>query len=344
MRAAADQFIAAQARLFQETGTPVISRHLTIPASAARVQQVQVLDVGRVGAPPVVLLHGGNSVAAGWEPLLSLLQTDFHLYAPDRPGCGLTDKLDYHGVPFREHAVAFVSAVLDALDLPRASLVGNSMGGYWALLFALAHPERVERLALVGEPAGSARRPSFRHRLLRTPGINRVLYATALKPQRQRTRQQLQMLVAHPERVSEAYLDLAYAAAVLPGAQRAWLSMLEQVWPVGQAPTLTYALRPELPQVSCPTLFLWGARDFCSPTWGQELCQLIKEARLEVLPEVGHLAWLDAPQQVAGLLHAFLGRPQSGAPAAPTEGPRVLADPAPEPPGASAGTAPSSPA
>ena len=321
MGTAADRFTAAQARLLQETGTRVSSRLLTIQAPAARVQQVHVLEGGRDGAPPVVLLHGGNSVAAAWEPLLGLLQEDFRLSAPDRPGCGLTDMLDYHGVPFREHAVAFVGGVLDALGLGRASLVGNSMGGYWALLFALAHPERVKRLALVGEPAGSARRGDFRHRLVSWPGINRLLYATALKPKRQRARSQMRMLVAHPGRVSEAYLDLAHAAAMLPGAQRAWLSMLEQVWPVGQlGPTLTYALRPELPQVSCPTLFIWGTRDFCSPSWGQELCRLIPQARMEVLPEAGHLAWLDAPQQVADLLRAFLGGAQAGSSVAPGEG------------------------
>ncbi len=306
MATAADHFRATQARLLQETGTQVRSHWLTIRASAALVEQVHVLEGGRDGAPPVVLLHGGNSVAAAWEPLLDLLQEDFRLYAPDRPGCGLTDRLDYHGVPIREHAVAFVASVLDELGLQRASLVGNSMGGYWALLFALAHPERVERLGLVGEPAGSARRPSLRHWLMSWPGINRLLYATVLKPKRQRTRPQMRMLVAHPERISETYLDLVHAAAILPGAQRAWLSILEQVWPVGTAPTLTYALRPELPRLTCPTLFIWGTRDFCSPVWGQQLSRLIPQASLEVLPDAGHLAWLDVPQQVADLLRAFL--------------------------------------
>jgi pimeloyl-ACP methyl ester carboxylesterase len=282
---------------------------LTIQEPAARVQRVHVLELGRDGTSPVLLIHGGNSVAAGWEPLLSLLQNDLHLYAPDRPGCGLTDKLDYHGVPFREHALAFIGAVLNELGLQRVSLVGNSMGGYWALLFALAQPERVERLVLVGEPAGSSRHPSFRHRLISTPGLNRLLYATVLRPRRERARQHLRMLVAHPERVSEAFLDMAYAAAVLPGAQRAWLSMLEQVNPPGRAPRLTYALEPELARIRCPTLIVWGDHDFCSPSWGERLCQSIPQAQLKVIPQAGHLVWLDAPQQVGDLLRTFLCPP-----------------------------------
>jgi pimeloyl-ACP methyl ester carboxylesterase len=325
-RAAEGRFEVAQERLFQQTGARARSHCLTIHEPAAGVGRVHVLELGselgRDGAPPVLLLHGGNSVAAAWEPLLSLLQTDLHLYAPDRPGCGLTDKLDYHdghGTPFREHAVAFIGAVLDGLGLKRASLVGNSVGGYWALLFALAHPERVERLALVGEPAGSSRRPSFRHRLISTPVLNRLLYATVLKPRRKRARQQLRMLVAHPERVSDAFLDLAQAAAVLPGAQRAWLSMLERINPPGRTPRLTYALRPELPRIPCPALFIWGDRDFCSPSWGEPLCRLIPQAHLEVIPDAGHLAWLDAPQRVADLLRAFLCTPQAASSVTPIE-------------------------
>ncbi len=306
MKTATDSFREAEAKLFRETGTQANSCFLTIREPAARVQQVRVLEAGHDGAPPVVLIHGGNSVSTGWEPLLGLLQDKFHIYAPDRPGCGLTDKLDYHGVAFREHGLAFVRSVLDGLNLKRVSLVGNSMGGYWALLFALAYPERVERLALVGEPAGSTPRPAFRLRLLGLPGLNRLLYATVLKPHRRRTRQQLQMLVAHPERVSEAFLDMTYAAAVLPGAQLGWLSMIERVLPVGRTPNLTYALRPELPQISCPILFIWGERDFCPPHWGKELSDLIPQARLEILPDAGHLAWLDSPQHVANLLHVFL--------------------------------------
>ncbi|HLZ22582.1 MAG TPA: alpha/beta fold hydrolase [Ktedonobacterales bacterium] len=321
MGIAEDRFAAAQARVFEETGTHATSSFLTIDTQepATRIGRVHVLKVGKEGAPPVLLIHGGNSVAAGWMPLLKLLQHDFQLYAPDRPGCGFSDKLDYRGVPFREHAVAFISQVMDGLGLPRVNLIGNSMGGYWALLFALAHPERVERVALVGEPAGSSARPSFTHRLLSTPGINRLLYMTALKPRRAKARQHLRMVVAHPERLSEAFLDMAHAGAILPGAQRAWLSMLEQTRSPGRAPRLMYALRPELSGIQCPVLLLWGDRDFCSPVWGQELCQFIPQARLEIIPDAGHMAWLDAPQAVASQLAQFLGAPLSGASAAPGE-------------------------
>ena len=307
-----ERFIAAQGRLLQETGSGARSRFLEIAAPAAAVRRAHVIETGRPDAPPVVMIHGGNSVAAGLEPLLGLLRDDLRISAPDRPGCGLTDQVDYHTISnFREHAVAFVGSILDGLGLERVSLVGNSVAGYWALVYALAHPERVERLVLLGEPAGSARHPSFRHRLLATPGVNRLLYATALKPRRERTRAQLGAVVAHPERVSEAFLDLAFAAATLPGAQRAWLSMVETINPPTTRPRLTFALRPELGRIQQPALFVWGDRDGCPPSWGADLAALIPNARLDVIPGAGHLPWLDEPERVAGLLRAFLTGPAS---------------------------------
>ena len=319
MGTAEDQFEAAQTRLLQDTGTHAHSRFLTINEPAAGVQRVHILEAGRDDAPPALLLHGGNSVAVGLEPLLGLLQNDLHIFAPDRPGCGLTDKLDYHGVAFREHANAFIGSVLDGLGLKRVSLAGNSVSGYWALVFALAHPERVDRLVMLGEPAGSARHPSFRHRILATPGLNRLLYATVLKPRRARTRKGLGAVVAHPERISEAFLDMAYAAAVLPGAQLAWTSMVEVINPPRWTPRLTYALRPELSRIQCPTLFIWGDHDGCPPAWGKEMCQIMSQAYLEVIPDAGHLPWLDAPQRVADLMRRFLSATPHGPTSRPGE-------------------------
>lgn len=298
---ATERFALAERTLLDANGTHAISRFIEIGRPRMRVH---VLEAGH--GTPVVMIHGGNSVAAGWEPLLGLLQDDVHLYAPDRPGCGLTDRVDYRRVPsFREHCVSFLDSLLDALGLDRASLVGNSIGGWWCLVYALAHPERVDRIALVGEPAASSARVQGRHRVLATRPLNALLYATKLRPRRDHARAHLRSIVAHPERVPETYLDLGFAAATLPGAQLAWLSMVERF--VRDAPREgTYALRERLRALPHEVLFVWGDRDGCPPRWGQELCGYLPHARLEVLPDAGHLPWLDAPERVAELLREFL--------------------------------------
>ena len=117
-------------------------------------------------------------------------------------------------------------------------------------------------------------------------------------------------MVAHPERVSEAFLDVTYAGTVLPGARLAWLSMLERVARPFRPNELTYALRDELRALRCPVLLIWGDHDFFAPSWGEELCRYIPEAHLEVVAEAGHFPWVDEPEHVAELLRNFLGTGQ----------------------------------
>lgn len=207
---------------------------------------------------------------------------------------GLTDKIDYRGVPFHDHAVSFVSGVLDALKLPKAALVGNSMGGYWSLAFALARPERVTKLVLIGEVAGSS-----------PPGPPR----TSAPPQEsslENTRDVYRaFLVAHVDRVAQEVLAADYAGSVLPGAAQAWNTMLEQIGREQRG--LTYTLRPELKNLRPQTLFIWGDKDtFGPPILGQEMAALAPHARCEVVRDAGHLVWLDQPEACAKLTINFL--------------------------------------
>lgn len=246
-------------------------------------------------------------MAAGWSPLLARLQTNLHLCAPDRPGCGLTGPIDYHDVvDFRAHAIDFIKSVLDASGIQRAHLIGNSIGGFWAFLFALPYADRVDRLVMLGEPAGSSDPPSWRHRLLGTPVLNRLLYATKLRPARHKTRQLLAPVVAHPERLSENLLDLVHAGAMLPWAQTAWLSMLKCIAGPGRRVELTYSLRGALARLTAPVLLVWGDQDGVGPEWGARLVEVLRNARLEVVREAGHLPWLDDADRVAHLTLGFL--------------------------------------
>ena len=301
--AAEERFLRAQNSLLAGNGNSVHSRFVHIAEPALRVQ---VLEGGR--GEPVLLLHGGDGMAAQWEPLLSRLSSGFHIYAPDRPGCGLTDMFNYRDVPLREHAVNFVMNTMDALGLKSANLVGNSMGGYFALVFALAHPERVKRLVTVGEPAGSSAIIPPANRLLAIRGLNGLMYATVMKPGASATYEGFKrILVAHPDRLSPAYLDCCTAASEIPGATESWLTLLEDCHITSGRSSLTYTLRPELPELTTPTLLIWGDKDtFGPPSLAKEMAQLMPNGRAESVPDAGHLAWLDQPETVAALITNFL--------------------------------------
>jgi pimeloyl-ACP methyl ester carboxylesterase len=213
-------FLVLQERYLAQHGT-VARRHEVLLAELNL--RASVLEAG-VGEP-LLLLHGGGTSALIFEPLLSRLQSHFHLYVPDRPGCGLTDGCNYQDVPLREHARDFVKAVLDSFDIAKVTLLGSSIGGYFSLVFALAYPERVNKLILLGAPTGIDRRVPLFFIPLGIPHLNRLLY----RPSVSLMRMVLRRLVADERKLPENIDQVAYAVATLPGATDSWLSLLEEL-------------------------------------------------------------------------------------------------------------------
>jgi pimeloyl-ACP methyl ester carboxylesterase len=247
-----------------------------------------VLEAG--GGEPLLLLHGGIATACHFAPLIGSLQQQFHVFAADRPGCGLTDKINYRGVSLREHAVDFVAGVMNGLQLPKAAIVANSLGGYWALLFALAHPERVTKLVLIGEPAGSAPMQPIPPP---EPAPNNLENMRAI----------YRLRVANGDRLPSELLEEGLASARLPGVSLAWATWGEQ----SKGQLRTYSLRPELKGLRPATLFAWGDKDYNGPpTLGQEMAAMAQHARCEVVPDAGHWAWMDQPERCARLTVEFL--------------------------------------
>jgi len=306
---AEQRFRTLQDRVLARYRVPAVSRFYDL---AEPPVGVHVIEAGE--GEPVLFVHGGNSVAVGWAPLLANFHQDFRVLAPDRPGCGLTTKFNYLDVSLRPHAVAFVGAVMDALQLPRASIVGNSMGGYFALVFALAHPERVSKLVLMGEPAGSAPEIRLTNRLIGTRIINSALFGSVLRPGPRAQRNSFaNMLVADANRVPRDLFDCLTAGSLIPGAKESWITMNEGLFTPGGtglfAPRspLTHALRPELGGMKPPTLLLWGEKDtFGPPTLGQEMAQLMPNARCDAIPDAGHLVWLDQLDVCTERIRSFL--------------------------------------
>ncbi len=110
-----------------------------------------VVRRGRGGAPHVLFLHSGISDLRSWDGVLDLLSSDMDVAAYDRRGFGSTStRAEAHD------QVADLVAVLDALVMHRAVLVGNSRGGLIALDMALTHPERVSALVLVAPAVSGA--------------------------------------------------------------------------------------------------------------------------------------------------------------------------------------------
>lgn len=313
---AVERFRRTQEAALAETGASVTSRFIDVAAPALRVH---LLEAG--AGEPVLMIHGGGA-AVLWAPLIARLAPHFQLVMPDRPGFGLTTPFDYRGVILRSHGVELVHGMLEALGRERVALIGNSMGGFFAMAFAMAYPDMVSRLVLLGEPAGTSGKlgsPFRYHRLVGTRGLNALLYATVLRPPKDAAGARRGLargrLVADPGRVSDVLLQSFAAAAQLPGATRGWTTMVEQVFvPPGmgvfaRGMTATHALLPELGKLTAPTLLLWGDRDpLATPDEGRALVGRMPHARFEIVEDASHLVWLDQPQICAEAITSFLSQ------------------------------------
>src|ERR1700760_4262020 len=139
-------FEQAESRLFDACGVQVTSRRVRLADPSLTVR---VLDTGE--GPPLVLVHGSGMSASTWAPLMPHLAPR-RLIALDLPGFGLSDPFDYSGRALRQHAVAQLTSLLDALGLDRVPVVGTSLGGMWALSMAVAAPDRTTAVASLGGP------------------------------------------------------------------------------------------------------------------------------------------------------------------------------------------------
>ncbi|MFF4833128.1 alpha/beta fold hydrolase [Streptomyces sp. NPDC001315] len=126
------------------------SRDIALPSGL----RMRYYEAGEAGAVPVVLLHGSGPGATGWSNfagnISAIADAGFHVIAPDMPGWGDSDAQATTDMDHDKTLVEF----LDALGLPKAALVGNSMGGHTAVRFATLHPERITHLVTMGASLG----------------------------------------------------------------------------------------------------------------------------------------------------------------------------------------------
>ncbi len=189
-------------------------------------------------------------------------------------------------------------ALLDALQVQRASLVGHSMGGRFAWRFAAAHPERVDKLVLVSPDGFSS--PGFEYG--KTPQLPAVAGIMPYVLPRAMVRMNLVAGYTDPAVVTDALLARYYDLLRAPGVRAALLERTRQ--------TVLEEPMAILRQVRAPTLLLWGEQDGMIPFANStQYLQSLPDVRLVALPGVGHLPQEEAPQRSIGAVRQFLLSP-----------------------------------
>lgn len=224
---------------------------------------------------PVVFIHGSGPGASGYSNFKKnypvLAEAGYRSIVPDLPGYGLSDKPD--DIEYvNDFFVATLHAFLDRLGLERCVLLGNSLGGAIALGYALAHPERVQKLILMA-PGGVEERETY----FQMPGIKLMMPLFAQGPLDPASmRQLLTLQLFDPALVTDDIVDERVAVCALQ--PRSVLATMK-------VPNMA----SRLAEVRCPVLGFWGMNDQFNPVSGaHKIAAGCPNARVVLVNRCGH--------------------------------------------------------
>jgi pimeloyl-ACP methyl ester carboxylesterase len=269
---------------------------------------INVVEIGPTAADadpdaaPIVWIHGLAGCWQNWLENLPALAVGRRCIAMDLPGFGASE------LPERPITIPYyaetIAALLDELELPRAVVIGNSMGGLIAAELAITEPARVERLVLVSAAGLSAQdlRDERLLRLLRVTSRALTLttgWVATMSPflaRHARTRRAMVSVVAaHPDRLGAPLVSELLRGTGKPGFVDALDALSNE------------PIRDRLGEITAPTLVLWGARDRLVPADDAWIFgEAIPDAQVVVYADTGHLAMLERPGDVNARIAAFL--------------------------------------
>ncbi|GAA3438128.1 alpha/beta fold hydrolase [Kutzneria kofuensis] len=278
--------------------------------------QVHYVDFGGpADGPPMVLVHGLGGSHLDWSLLAPRLATRFRITAPDLLGYGLTTP---------DHRVSTVDANTDLIDRfihqvtdKPVVLVGNSMGGLIAARQAAKHPETVSKLVLIDPalPLVPRSRPDVAATMilgrLALPLLGRTILALGRRGRtaRQQVRETFARCCVDPSRVPEnlvaALVELIEHRAGLPGADEAFLASARTLLAINGGRRTAWAA---LNDIAAPVLLVHGEQDrLVSVGSAREAARRLPQWTVDVLPGLGHLPQIEAPDRVASRMLSWLG-------------------------------------
>ena len=263
----------------ETTATPKIEKFITTYGA-----KIHYVEAG--SGAPVILIHGLADNVAIWDPVIPALAARFRVIALDQIGFGRSDKplLNYRVSTL----VDFLDVFLTELKIERASLVGNSLGGWVAAAYALAHPERVERLVL-SDAAGYA-------------ALTKTMDSRALRALRVASRDDIRYLgplAFHDKRFYQD-VDTAFKERVTAGDSYTVAQVLDSMIRGDDA------LDNKLQTLKQPTLVLWGREDKLIPlSFGEQFHREIVNSRLRIIDNCGHMPQLECPNEFSAAVLKF---------------------------------------
>ena len=287
---------------------------LVLTAQAQQQKTQKVLDslnlsyteAGK-GKETTILLHGLGGTKEHWQRNLQGLGQQYRVLAPDLPGYGESKLSAVPGENLLHYFSKAVLALMDSLSIDKAHIVGHSMGGQLALLLALEHPQRVNRLILVA-PAGIE---TFSPQ--EAAGLK--AYAASTFPQKQSEAQIRQAWTLNFHKMPVEVEPLIQKRVQLNSTD--YFTTYAKVLEGGVAGMLDAPVAHRLGEVKAPALILFGTEDklipnrYLHPNVTTELVakqaqEGISNSQLVLLPEAGHLLQFEQAEAFNKALLQFL--------------------------------------
>ncbi len=235
---------------------------------------------------PLVLIHGYPLDHTTWQDVTPLLEKGFDLILPDLRGLGQSSEVE--SVYTVSDLASDIAGLLDHLKIEKAIVAGHSMGGYVALAFARAYPQRLAGLGMISSQvaADSPERREGRYKSaveVAEKGVGQVAESMAPKLSANR----------HVQTFARDLIGRQKAAGVI-GSLKA----------MAERPDSTDLLKA----IKTPTVIVHGDTDaLISVERGREMKGIASGAHYFELPELGHMLMMENPQVVANALKSFIG-------------------------------------
>ena len=273
------------------------------------------VSVQEAGAgPPVIALHGGPGFADYLLPDLEPLTSSFRLISYDQRGSGHSTVVTDPTLLTAPAFVADLDRVRESLGIDRVTLLGHSWGAGLAALYAISHPDRIERLLLVDPmpPRAEPYMAAFSKTLLSrfTEADRAAMAAASVRRQKAADADVSDACRDYNAVFIKGYLHDPAAAARMRGdicaAPAAALRNFSNINQSIMASLGTFDLRPQLAAITVPTLIIHGASDPLPMASAREWAASLPNARLLVIEQSGHFPFVERPDAFFPAARAFL--------------------------------------
>ena len=254
--------------------------------------------------PPMILLHGLSGHAETWIRNVRTLSEQYHVYALDMLGHGLSAKpaIDYTVEVLARHVLDF----MDTVEAAPAVLVGQSLGGWVAGRLAVHHPDRVA--ALVSATGAGLQVTTEHADLARRVGsqVRDVTARATERPSRDGVRARLEWLLHDKALVTDELVETRYRVYTDPEFMAISGRLLAGATDMAAEYLLT---RDQLERIACPTLILWTRHNPTTP-WevGQAASEVIPGADFHLMEDAGHWPQFERPDEFHRVVLGFLAK------------------------------------